>query len=1019
MSKSDYRTGAIGLLGFDRFYRFYLYRAFRPLDFYRLCYSYFRLSVYIVFYISDVIDLYYYFISAFINLLYFESGGCHTYPSNAAQNRKRALYFRLETKTKAQGFERLRSKRKQKPNRRYRSRENKLTVGSRAVNLSRTRGQTSRILTDIKNRVTGRGKTRVSRSSKRVQRVMTPTSRNQSPRTVLSWLIDNNVILPRENIQCRNQKDHTVAAANIFLDDGRSLLECQVEAYKARKKAQPPNLLKIKLRHGENDIVCSVCHYGGKLILCDGCPSAFHATCLGLEVHQFSLKPMFQTVTGYAHHVVVKPVDYLLPRILANHPSCLQDLLNTFLAEKWFCSKDCEEIFVNLRELIGKPREVCLKKNLTWRLVQSLEQDTFGTDASKIEAVAETHCKLSVALDVMHELFEPVKRRHSGGDLAEDVIFSRWSKYKRLNFSGFYTVLLERNDELIIVATVRILGKKVAEMPFIGTRFQHRQHGMCRVFMDELEKVLIDLGVERLVLPAVRCILDTWINSFGFSKVTIPEKKNFLQFTFLEFGRTILCQKILIKSSVSHPPPSTSTVSLGETNCDIITIEDNSASDGRSEIHEAEQNMRIEDISTSDDRSEVHQAEKHLEESSSTKNTPDKKMNVLHHISLSAIFFLLPLLLQQEPSSSAIILSLKKRHGSSGNQYSSSRPSSFQGNRSTCSLFMGTWVHDDSYPLYKPADCPAVVEGEFDCLMYGRPDSNYLKYRWQPQNCNLPTFNGAEFLLRMKGKNIMFAGDSLGKNQWESLICLIMSSAPSTRTQMTRGLPLSTFRFLDYGITMSFYKAPFLVDIDAVQGKRVLKLEEISGNANAWHDADLLIFNTGHWWSHTGSQQGWDLIQSGNSYYQDMDRFVAMEKALRTWAYWVETHVDRSRTQVFFLSISPTHDNPSDWAASSSSGSKNCYGETDPITGSAYPVSPYTDQLRSVIVEVLHGMHNPALLLDITLLSSLRKDGHPSVYSGLVSGSQLAKPGQSDCSHWCLPGLPDTWNQLLYTILFY
>jgi hypothetical protein len=151
-----------------------------------------------------------------------------------------------------------------------------------------------------------------------------------------------------------------------------------------------------------------------------------------------------------------------------------------------------------------------------------------------------------------------------------------------------------------------------------------------------------------------------------------------------------------------------------------------------------------------------------------------------------------------------------------------------------------------------------------------------------------------------------------------------------------------------------------------------------------------------------------------------MDRFVAMEKALRTWAYWVETHVDRSRTQVLFLSISPTHDNPSDWAASSSSGSKNCYGETEPITGTAYPVSSYTDQLRSVIVEVLHGMHNPAFLLDITLLSSLRKDGHPSVYSGLISGSQRSRPDQSaDCSHWCLPGLPDTWNQLLYTLLIY
>ncbi|KAL0835349.1 hypothetical protein Bca101_087238 [Brassica carinata] len=57
MSRSDYRTGAIGLLGFYRFYRFYLYRAFRPLDFYRLCYSYFRLSVYVVFYISNVIGV--------------------------------------------------------------------------------------------------------------------------------------------------------------------------------------------------------------------------------------------------------------------------------------------------------------------------------------------------------------------------------------------------------------------------------------------------------------------------------------------------------------------------------------------------------------------------------------------------------------------------------------------------------------------------------------------------------------------------------------------------------------------------------------------------------------------------------------------------------------------------------------------------------------------------------------------------------------------------------------------------
>ncbi|XP_024012134.1 uncharacterized protein LOC18016545 isoform X2 [Eutrema salsugineum] len=567
----------------------------------------------------------------------FKRDSCNIYSRNTIPAHKKTLCVRLEPETTAQGFVRLKSRPKQRPNLRYKSKKNKVIVGLRNVNLSMRRGKVSRKLMDIKHRVTGRGKTRMSRSSKRVQQVLSPISRHRSPRSILSWLIDNNVVLPRENIQCRSQKDHTVrkegkltregikcsccrriftisgfvvhadagscrAAANIFLDDGRSLLECQVEAYNTRKKAQPPDILKIKLRHGENDIVCSVCHYGGKLILCDGCPSSFHANCLGLEDVPDGDWFCASCCCGVCGQSILKDTRKYAKEEkfisckqceLKYHPSCLRhdgvgDQLDTFLGEKWFCSKDCKEIYVNLGELIGKPREVGVEKNLTWRLLHSLELDTDGTKASKIEAVAENHCKLSVALDVMHELFEPVKRAHGGGDLVEEVIFSRWSKYKRLNFSGFYTVLLERNDELVTVATVRIFGKKVAEMPFIGTRFQHRQLGMCRVLMNELEKVLIGLGVERLVLPAVPCVLNTWTNSFGFTNMKISEKKDFLQFTFLEFGRTLLCQKILIKSSVADPIPST--VPLGEPHCDIIRIEDNPASDDRSEVHQGNKN---------------------------------------------------------------------------------------------------------------------------------------------------------------------------------------------------------------------------------------------------------------------------------------------------------------------------------------------------------------------------------------------------------------------------------------------
>lgn len=57
-------------------------------------------------------------------------------------------------------------------------------------------------------------------------------------------------------------------------------------------------------------------------------------------------------------------------------------------------------------------------------------------------------------------------------------------------------------------------------------------------------------------------------------------------------------------------------------------------------------------------------------------------------------------------------------------------------------------------------------------------------------------------------------------------------------------------------MAVSFYRAPYLVDIEAVQGKRVLRLGDISGNGNAWTGVDVLSFNTGHWWSHKGSLQG-------------------------------------------------------------------------------------------------------------------------------------------------------------------
>lgn len=92
----------------------------------------------------------------------------------------------------------------------------------------------------------------------------------------------------------------------------------------------------------------------------------------------------------------------------------------------------------------------------------------------------------------------------------------------------------------------------------------------------------------------------------------------------------------------------------------------------------------------------------------------------------------LVLVLQTQIAFSALLMSLKNHHINHHHR----RPM-LQANQSTCALFVGTWVRDDSYPLYESSSCP-IIDAEFNCQMYGRPDSDYLKYRWQPLNCELP-----------------------------------------------------------------------------------------------------------------------------------------------------------------------------------------------------------------------------------------------------------------------------------------
>lgn len=318
-----------------------------------------------------------------------------------------------------------------------------------------------------------------------------------------------------------------------------------------------------------------------------------------------------------------------------------------------------------------------------------------------------------------------------------------------------------------------------------------------------------------------------------------------------------------------------------------------------------------------------------------------------------------------------------------------------------CDYCKGRWVVDFSFPLYDPSVCP-FIQKEFNCLKNGRRDILYLHYGWKPLSCNLARFNARAFLERFRGKSIMFVGDSLSLNQWQSLTCMLHAAVPTARYNLSRQDDVSTFTFTDYGLNVMLDRSVYLVDVVKERIGRVLKLDSLSGG-RLWRQMDMLIFNTWHWWSRRGPTQPWDYLQMGNTTLKDMDRMLAFEIALGTWGQWVDDNIDPTRTKVFFQGISPSHYNGSDW---NEPGSISCLRQTQPVTGFTYPGE--MPAAVTVLKRALSKIKKPVTLLDITLLSLLRKDAHPSIY-GLFS---------MDCSHWCLPGVPDVWNQILYNFIF-
>ncbi|KAK9154033.1 hypothetical protein Sjap_001513 [Stephania japonica] len=345
-----------------------------------------------------------------------------------------------------------------------------------------------------------------------------------------------------------------------------------------------------------------------------------------------------------------------------------------------------------------------------------------------------------------------------------------------------------------------------------------------------------------------------------------------------------------------------------------------------------------------------------------------------------------------------------------------------------CDVFSGRWVKDElNRPLYEESECP-YIQPQLTCQEHGRPDKEYQYWRWQPHGCSLPSFNATFMLESLRGKRLMFVGDSLNRGQYVSLVCLLQSMIPENAKFMKTFDSLTVFRAEEYNATIEFYWAPFLLESNSDNAivhrvpDRMIRKGSINKHGRHWKGVDIMVFNTYLWWC-TGKKMK---FLEGGSFDDENKTIVELETedayrlAITSMVRWVEKNMDPEKTRVFFTSMSPYHEKSAEWGDEPGG---NCYNQTTPIEDPTYWGNGSRKGIMRVIGEVFSELEIPITFLNITQLSEYRKDAHTAIYKkqwSPLTEEQLANPvSYADCVHWCLPGLQDTWNELLFAKLFY
>ncbi|KAL8550459.1 hypothetical protein ACS0TY_009042 [Phlomoides rotata] len=342
----------------------------------------------------------------------------------------------------------------------------------------------------------------------------------------------------------------------------------------------------------------------------------------------------------------------------------------------------------------------------------------------------------------------------------------------------------------------------------------------------------------------------------------------------------------------------------------------------------------------------------------------------------------------------------------------------------SCDYTKGKWVPTNLEPLYNGTTCDTIKPGQ-NCMLFGRPDTDYLHYRWQPDNCKLPRFDPNTVLKLLENKHVAFVGDSLARNQLESLLCML-SAASKPRLYYTDGEEnkFRKWRFPLHNINVSIYWSPFLV-------KGVEKTSEYNFNTlfldsvdEVWaadvRDVDVLVLSAGHWYLHPAIYHYNNTIL-GCHYcqnYTEIGFYDVYGKALKT-TFESILHRTTKGITVFLTTFSPAHFE-GEWDKLGACPKTTPYKESEQI------LEGMNEEMRRVGVEKVREAQimGTKLInvrieaLDVTKIALMRPDGHPGPYMNPYPfANGVSERVQNDCVHWCLPGPIDTWNEILMDVI--